>query len=117
MEALEGYTEDKRSRRKFFWWYDFITVPALLGFIGIFICVFCDVIPLSIGSWCALAGCLAAGIGVMIHAYFSTPCSARTGKPMQVYRNLSAPEGVLELVYVDAESRSYFRLIYLQPDK
>ncbi len=115
LESLAGYTRDKRSEKAFFGPYAYIQVPALLGFVGIIIGGFRGVIHFNFGWWCALILCWIACMGTMVHAYRSTPRSLRTGESMQRYRNLSAPDGVWEVIYVDEVSKTYFRRVYLQP--
>ncbi|MES2981877.1 MAG: hypothetical protein V4727_06155 [Verrucomicrobiota bacterium] len=69
----------------------------------------------SIYFWLSGVFCLVILSYTILHEYRNTPLSARTGKPVQRYRNLSAPDGVLELLYVDESSKTFSRRVYLVP--
>ena len=112
LEALDGYTEDKRSRRKFLLPYSTLAIAAIIVLLSIVSWHAIHEHPVSAGWYLAGGLCFVVIFGAIGLAYRSVPTSARTGRPMKCYRNLSAPEGVLELVYVDEESRTFFRNVY-----
>ncbi len=111
LETLAGYSEDRRSRRSFLLPYGGVAAAAIALLVTS--CWNAIHAPASPLPWLLAGGvCFAVILGVIVHAYRSAPISARTGRLMKCYRNLSAPEGVLELVYVDEESRTFFRNVY-----
>jgi len=112
LEALEGYTEDKRSRRKFLLPYSAVAVTAIIVLVSIVAWHAIHERTVSAGWFLAGGLCFVVIFGSIVLAYRSVPISNRTGLPMKCYRNLSAPEGVVELLYVDEESRTFFRNVY-----
>jgi hypothetical protein len=116
LEALEGYTEDKRSKRQFLLPYSVLAVAAIIVLLSIFTRHAIHKSAMSLG-WFFVGGlCFVVILGAIALAYRSVPKSTRTGRPMKCYRNLSAPEGVIELLYVDEDSRTFFRNIYAVPE-
>ena len=116
LEALEGFTEDKRSKRQFLLPYSALAVAAIIVLLSIFTWHAIFEFPMSLGWFFAVGVCFVVIFGAIAHAYRSVPNSTRTGRPMKCYRNLSAPEGVVELLYVDEESRTFFRNVYAVPE-
>lgn len=116
LEALEGYSEDKRSKRKFLLPYAVIAVAAIAALLSIITWRAIHESSISPGWLLACGLCFVVILGVIVHAYRSVPNSISTGRPMKCYRNISAPEGVIELLYVDEESRTFFRNVYAVPE-
>lgn len=115
IESLAGYTEDARSRRAFLWSYYGIVWIAAAGFVGIIISTVFVGLAFNLTWGFAAVACLATMFGGIFRAYRSIPRSPQTGRPMHLYRNASAPEGILEILYVDPDSRTYFRHVYAVP--
>ena len=115
IESLKGYTEDAESRRAFLRSNYGIVWLAAGGFVIIVGGMVFGYLRTDLYGELAVVACLVAMFLGLFRAYRSTPRSTRTGKPMQPYRNASAPEGVVELIYVDHESRTYFRHTFATP--
>lgn len=120
IESLEGYTEDAESRRAFLWsYYGIVWLAtaglATAGFVIIVGGMVLGYLRTDLYRELAVVACLVAMFLGLVRACRSTPRSTRTGKPMQPYRNASAPEGVVEIIYVDHESRTYFRHTFAVP--
>jgi hypothetical protein len=98
LEALEGYTEDKRSKRQFLLPYSVLAVAAIIVLLSIFTRHAIHKSAMSLG-WFFVGGlCFVVILGAIALAY------------------RSAPEGVIELLYVDEDSRTFFRNIYAVPE-
>ncbi len=54
------------------------------------------------GSFCWLS------VGFLI-VHFSRPKSSQSGKKMEIYLNLSVPDGYSQILYVSQESKTFFR--------
>lgn len=115
IESLEGYTEDAESRRAFLQSHYRIVWLAAAGFVIIVGGMVFGYLRTDLYGELAVVACLVAMFLGLVRAYGSIPRSTRTGKPMQAYRNTSAPEGVVEMIYVDHESRTYFRHTFAVP--
>jgi dipeptide/tripeptide permease len=117
-EALVGYTEDKRSKRAFVLPYYLIILPIFICSIAIVgYCVVRD--SIGMGWWAAFFACGVSVFIALYHAMCATPRSLHSGRPMQRYRNSSKDSRVWEIIYIDEESRTYFRqlyVFYIQPD-
>ena len=115
IESLHGYTEDAESRRAFLRSNYGIVWLAAGGFVIIVSGMVFGYLRTGLYGELAVVACLGAMFLGLVRAYRSTPRSTRTGKPMQPYRHAAAPEGVVEMIYVDHESRTYFRHTFAVP--
>lgn len=115
IESLAGYTEDARSRKAFLWSYYGIVWIAAAGFAVIIVSTVFGELAFNWTWGFAMIACLATMVGGIFRAYRSIPRSTQTGRPMHIYRNASAPEGILEILYVDPDSQTYFRHVYAVP--
>lgn len=116
IEELVGYTYDRRCCAQSFWGlYGMVRLLSLVGFVTLMVCLFLDLIRFSVYFWLSGVFCMVIFIYTVLHEYRSTPLSAYSGKPVQRYRNLSAPDGVLELLYVDESTKTFSRRVYLVP--
>ena len=110
LSQLEGFTEDKASRRAFARRFLPFSVPPFLVFVGSFILVNRHAID---GRHFFIYGgrALIAIAGVCFWQIKATPISKISGRPMISLRRTDAPPGVAEMIYVDTESRTYFRRV------
>ena len=110
LSQLEGFTEDKASRRAFTLRFLPVTVPLILAYVVIFILGVRHVLDELhfIIYWGSTM--LALG-GVLFWQRKATPVSKLSGRPMLKLRRTDAPPGVRERIYVDPESRTYFRVV------
>lgn len=115
IESLAGYTEDAPGRRAFLWSCYGIVWIAAAGFAVIVVSTVFGGLALNWTRGFAMVACLATMVGGIFRAYRFIPCSRQTGRPMHLYRNASAPAGILEVLYVDPDSRTYFRHVYAVP--
>jgi hypothetical protein len=115
IESLAGYTEDARCRRAFLWSYYGIVWIAAAVFTVIIVSTVFGGVPFDWTWGFAAVACIATMFVGIFRAYRSIPRSTQSGRPMQPYRNASAPEGVLEIIYVDPDSRTYFRHVFAVP--
>ncbi len=116
IEELVGYTYDRRCCAQSFWGlYGIVRLLSIVGFVTLVVCLFFDLIRFSVYFWLSGVFCMVIYIYTVLHEYRSTPLSAHSGNPVQRYRNLSAPDGVLELLYVDESRKTFSRRVYLVP--
>ncbi|MFC5457271.1 hypothetical protein [Prosthecobacter fluviatilis] len=115
IESLAGYTEDAPGRRSFLWSCYGIVGIAAAGFAVIVVSTVFGGLALNWTRGFAMVACLATMVGGIFRAYRFIPRSRQTGRPMHLYRNASAPAGILEVLYVDPDSRTYFRHVYAVP--
>ena len=115
LETLAGYTEDAASRRAFLRKQNWILIPSVSLFLGIIALSLAELVAFHAVWLLAAAGCMGAAFLSVRQAYMVPPRSSLTGRRMQAYRNSSAPAGVLEILYVDDESRTFFRHVFGVP--
>lgn len=106
-EDLAGYQKDKRLREGLGGVYHFL--PAF------FVILFGTFLSLTflekIGFWTGYAGAAVAFFCCLITLLKRRsirPVSPYTGKPLQRFKNLSAPPGYSEIIYVDRDTEKYW---------
>lgn len=110
----QGYSEDPSLQRlRASSWLIYLMLAVILGSaIGMFI----DLIPLTYGVTAMIIGFVAVLITTIIDRSIP-PISPLTGKRMALYRNsLPAPDVMVEYIYVDHDSKRFFRQVTLQRD-
>jgi hypothetical protein len=125
LEALSGFTEDKRAARRFarrFWPFSLTAVAAFLG-CGTFIFIpllrgQTDPVPqiyvvLAVSSF---AVCLTFFIIAWRRMVSCVPIDEKTSEPLEVFQLMdSIKDEKYELVYVCRQKRTFFRVVYRAP--
>lgn len=112
IESLVGYKDGGRISRSRSLLRGLIEISALLGFIGSFVAIFRESIPLAVG-WLLSLFCLSILVLGRVRDWRAEPLSPATGKPLKRYINLSAPEFHLEVLYVDEATQTFYRDTFL----
>lgn len=90
------------------------TIPSIIGvlaFVSVFIMIWRQVLPLGLGVGLLAAVWLSVG-GVFLLMYRSQP-KGKSGKLLQKFRNSSPNAQGLEVLYVDQESKTYFKRLFV----
>ena len=110
LSQLEGFTEDKMSGRAFDRRFLPVSVPLIIAYVVIFILGIrhaFDALHFVI-YW----GSVWLALGVVIFwQRKARPVSKISGRPMIKLRRTDAQPGVAERIYLDPESRTYFRRV------
>ena len=107
----QGYVLDSSGLRAFERHY---TLPSLVGviiFIFIFVLIWKQTLSIEVGIGLLAVAWLATS-GVIAHMYFSKPKSKKTGNSLQKFKNSSPDCDGFEVLYVDPDTKTYFKRLF-----
>ena len=100
----EGYTEDRKSLRRFeFSYFPFSILGVVSFFYGFYLMA---TQHKASGLTLALFGVMII-VSVCIHCAMSAPRSIESGNMMERFRRSDSDSGVVEFVYVDPSSKTF----------
>lgn len=113
LSELAGYSEDKAAGSRFFRPYLLVTLPSIAVFV---ICLLAIVVSGFHWGFFAAAVTAILLLGLfLLYAPFLPRKHPFTKEKLSIFRNLSAPEGFEELLFVDEVNKTYFRHAHRSP--
>ena len=107
----DGFAWDADGLRKLERPYIIPSIIGVLAFVAVFVMIWRQVLPVGIGVGLLAAVWLAIG-GVAL-LMFRSHSKGKSGKPLQKFRNSSPDSHGLEVLYVDPESKTYFKRLFM----
>ena len=110
-DELGGYQEEREALQRFerrYW-------PPTIAGMAFFLVGFVSLLVTRDLRFLTFVGVSATIYILVIFAmYRATPISSHTGRPMEKFRYMGDDAASLEVAYVDRDSKTYFRRVFLK---